>query len=160
MGCGVAVVADLWMTNYHAVLGCFALACIAVAVGLTHGVGGNWRYFSDNWQFVLPNGSYVFICLQTLGWFFFAIAILIFLLQIFSWGPSEKPPLVTGGVSGLVAEMLLAVSLLNRGDGDAPSRCCVGVYGSSGSSGEGSEATDVFVDTAQMDTNNKTNISG
>jgi hypothetical protein len=123
VGCGVAVVADLWLMDsvgQHAVLGCFALACIAVSVGLTHGFGGSWRYFAKNWQFVLPNGSYIFIALQTLGWMFFSMASLIFLLQIF--GYSDAPPLVTGGVSGLVAEMLLAGSLLNRGS-NAPSRC-------------------------------------
>ena len=123
VGCAVAVVADLWMTDHvghNAVLGCFALACVAVAVGLTHGFGGSWKYFSKNWQFVLPNGSYVFILLQTLGWMFFSIAMLIFLLQIFSF--HGAPSLVTGGISGLVAEMLVAASLLNRGSNN-PSRC-------------------------------------
>jgi hypothetical protein len=124
VGCGVAVVADLWMTDYvghHAVLGCFSLACVAVGVSVTHGVGGSWAYFDKNWQFVLPGGSYMFVGLQTLGWTFFSMAILIFLLQIFQF--NAAPPLVTGGVSGLIAEVLLAVSLLTRGVPAAPSRC-------------------------------------
>ena len=124
VGLGVAVVADLWMTDnvgFQAVLGCFSLACVAVAVGVTHGVGGSWRYFYDNWQFILPGGSYIFVGLQTLGWMFFSIAILVFLLQIFQYPGS--PPLMTGGVSGLVAEILLAGSLVTRGENAAPSRC-------------------------------------
>jgi len=124
VGCGVAVVADLWMTDYvghHAVLGCFSLACVAVGVGVTHGVGGSWAYFDKNWQFILPGGSYIFVSLQTLGWTFFSMAILIFLLQIFQF--HAAPPLVTGGVSGLIADVLLAGSLLTRGPSSAPSRC-------------------------------------
>ena len=116
VGCCVAVVADLLMTEHGMqwIGACFSLSCVAIGVGVTHGVGGSWRYFQDQWSFFLPGGSYIFLLLQSIGWFFFVISALIFILQIFQF--NDAPQLVTAGVSGLLAEVLLAGSLVTRGD--------------------------------------------
>lgn len=65
-GFGVAVMADVYSSPQSGfLLLVTALLCFTFAIFLTYGVGGPWRYHSQQWRFVQPGvGGAVFVVLQ------------------------------------------------------------------------------------------------
>ena len=115
-GCGVAIVSDLWGTRdigIHAVLSSFGLACAVVAVCLTHGIGGQWkgRQYGGAWAFFTQRGgSWRFALLQWSGWMVLAVSVIIFGMNLVR--VEDAPSMLVGGLSGVLAEILMALSLV------------------------------------------------
>ena len=136
VACGLAVISDVLTHNPLAYIAVIAatIVCMTLAVFLTHGIGGQWRFYKKRWNFYQPGvGGLYFVALQGLSWSFFGVAIIIFLAHLlhalcgFSPVTNEiassvgevggslifdPPSLVSGGLSGLLAEVLLVMSLL------------------------------------------------
>jgi hypothetical protein len=128
IACGLAVVSEVFSHNLHAycLVIIASVVCLVAAVCLTHGVGGRWRNYKTKWNFIQPGvGGAYFVILQAFSWSFFGIAMLVFasnlmysVCTLYFCGYDmgfvllEPPSLVSGGLSGLVAEMLLIMSLL------------------------------------------------
>ena len=124
VGLVLSVLADLihhksWVWMF---VGLFTLCCFALSSFLTHGVGGPWRHYTREWKFFQPGlGGFEFVVLQAFGWALFSIAMCIFLVHLFGnvlhdifpeFGPLDSPPsMVTGGIAGLLSELLLTASL-------------------------------------------------
>lgn len=114
--------------------GCFNALCVAVLV--THGVGGKLKH--ARYEFYQPfQGGFVFCVLQGFGWLLFAVSILAILLHFMvtsahlfefcgtcllqaNMGPSSI--LVGASSTGVIAEILLACSLLVFHDDDIPKK--------------------------------------
>jgi len=105
-----------------------ALACFAVAVPVTHGLGGRLHWaLSGSWTFYQPGrGGFRFVLLQTCGWASFALSVAgcavlgaIVIRAVIRGGFSEGTEYMravavvswVAGGAGFLAQVFLAVSL-------------------------------------------------
>jgi uncharacterized membrane protein YgcG len=133
VACALTVVADILRSDSSGwiVTAVLSIVCMSLAVMLTHGVAGRWRHYYRRWSFYQPlTGGLVFVVFQALSWTFFATAIIVFALQlagalsrVYGFAAAvdmlplprallENPPaLMTAGLAGLLAELIMATSL-------------------------------------------------
>jgi len=139
IACGLSFVSEALSHNLHAYIAVVtaSVICLVAAVCLTHGVGGKWKYYKTRWNFIQPGvGGMYFVMLQALSWSLFGIALLVFASNIvfslcalyfcgFDMGSVllDPPSLVSGGLSGLLAEMLLIMSLLVYDEPQTEGKC-------------------------------------
>jgi hypothetical protein len=118
VGMGLSVVADVvqhesWSWVF---IMSFTVASFAIPSFLTYGVGGPWKHHVSTWRFFQPGiGGVKFVILQAMSWGFFSIAMCIFIahfLMYFGYfNQLPLPTMVSGGISGLLAQLLLTSSL-------------------------------------------------
>ena len=119
VGMGLSVVADVVQHQNWAwvFIGSFTVASFAIPSFLTYGVGGPWKHHHvSQWRFFQPgSGGVKFVVLQGMSWGFFSIAMCIFIAHFLSYtgylDPWPLPSMVSGGISGLLAQLLLTASL-------------------------------------------------
>lgn len=146
VGLTLSALADTFYEHHEPrfLLAVFALGCVCLASTLTYGIGGRWRYYEEQWNFIQPGlGGVWFVGLQALAWTLFSVAVLIFLLHIdrlfsasmqfpgplqwLTYNRQDLPSLLSAAIMGLAADILNASSLLvykddRSGAGDAKKR--------------------------------------
>ena len=161
VACALTVVADILRSDSSGwiVTAVLSIVCMSLAVMLTHGVAGRWRHYYRRWSFYQPlTGGLVFVVFQALSWTFFAIAIIVFALQlaaalsrVYGFAAAvdmlplpralleEPPALMTAGLAGLLAELIMATSLAfyQGDDGDSAATTDGGGSGSDTAGGSG-----------------------